>query len=103
MTAAIAVLVVLAVAVDLACVAGVLAMPDVFGRLHYIGPASVAMLALAIAVILHDGASQLSVKSALIWAITAVAGPVSTHAIARAARVRQFGGWTVPPQERAGQ
>jgi multisubunit Na+/H+ antiporter MnhG subunit len=59
------------------------------------------MLALATAIILQEGASQLSLKAALIWVIGLVGGPIGAHAVARAARVRQFGGWTILPDERA--
>jgi monovalent cation/proton antiporter MnhG/PhaG subunit len=100
MTIAIAVLLFVGVGLDLLCVVGLVAMQDVFGRLHFIGPSSLAMMALAAAIILQDGASQLSVKAALVWAIGLVAGPVGVHAVARAARVRQFDGWTILPEER---
>lgn len=101
MTVAIAVLLFLGVALDLLCVLGLVAMHDVFGRLHFVGPTSLATLALAAAIILHEGASQLSVKAALVWAIGLLAGPIASHATARAARVRQFNGWAVLPQEKA--
>ena len=100
MTIAIALLLAIGVALDLLCVVGLVAMQDVFGRLHFIGPTSVAMLALAAAIIIQEGASQLAVKAALAWAIGLVAGPVGAHAVARAARVRQFDGWTILPEEK---
>ncbi len=100
MTVAIDVLLWLAVAIDLLCVVGVVAMDDVFGRLHFIGPTAVAMLFITTAIVLQEGASQLSVKTALIWVFVLVVSPVATHATARAARVRQAGGWAVLPEEK---
>lgn len=100
MTVAIALLLFLGVAVDLLCVLGLVAMRDVFGRLHFVGPASLATMALAAAIILQEGVSQLSVKATLVWILGLLAGPIATHAAARAARVRQFDGWTVLPQEK---
>ena len=101
MTVAIGVLLFVGVALDLLCVLGLVAMRDVFGRLHFVGPTSLATMALAAAIILKEGASQLSVKAALVWLIGLLAGPIAAHAAARAARVRQFNGWAVLPQEKA--
>jgi monovalent cation/proton antiporter MnhG/PhaG subunit len=98
---AIDVLLVVGVALDLLCVVGLVAMQDVFGRLHFIGPTALGTTALAAAIIMQEGASQLSVKAALVWAIGLVAGPVGVHAVARAARVRQFDGWAIQPEEKA--
>lgn len=99
MSIAVTFLLVLGVAIDFLCVVGLVTMPDVFSRLHFIGPAAVAMMAFAAAIIMQEGASQLSVKAALVWLIGLLAGPVGVHAVARAARIRQFGGWTVLPSE----
>lgn len=100
MTIVVAILLFVGVAIDLLCVLGMLVMENVFDRLHFMGPTLLGTLAIAIAIILEQGASQLAVKAALIWAILLLSGPVLTHATARAARVRQFDGWTILDSEK---
>ena len=101
MTAATMVLLALGVAIELGCALGLLAMRDVFTRLHFLGPTTLAVLPIAVAIVIHEGASQLGIKAMLVWAILLVSGPVMAHATARAARIRQFGGWSILDTERA--
>jgi monovalent cation/proton antiporter MnhG/PhaG subunit len=94
------VLLAIGVAVQLMCVVGVVAMPDVFGRLHFVAPAVVGLLPIAAAIALQEGPSALGIKAAFVWAFLLLFGPVTAHATARAARIRQFGGWSVMDAER---
>ena len=95
-----AVLLFLGVAIELLCVVGVVAMDNVFDRLHFLGPSSVGLLATVIAVALQEGPSTLGVKAAFMWPLALLAGSVFAHAAARAARVRQLDTWAVLPSER---
>jgi multisubunit Na+/H+ antiporter MnhG subunit len=70
--------------------AGVFAMRRPLDRLHYTGPAStVAPVALALAVLLREGASIAGVKTILVAALLLAQGPVLTHATARALVARR--------------
>jgi multicomponent Na+:H+ antiporter subunit G len=82
------VLVVLGVAAMLVCCLGVAVMPGVFARIHYQSAAgTVATTPIVLAVIVHAGLSSVSVKAALILALSWISGPILSHAIARAARL----------------
>jgi multicomponent Na+:H+ antiporter subunit G len=100
---AVAVLLVVGVAVTLFSCVGVLAMRDAYDRLHYTAPAAtVAPVAIATAVVLEEGLSAAGIKAVLVALALLVTNPVLTHATARAARIRQFGEWTVQEAEEKG-
>jgi multicomponent Na+:H+ antiporter subunit G len=91
---AVTLLLTLGVGVQLACCLGVLVMRDVYDKLHYTSPATtVGSLAIALAVVVEESFNQAGIKALLIFLALAVTNPVLTHATARAARVRQLGGW----------
>ena len=74
---------------------GVLLMPDVFRKLHYVAPVGVlAPVLVALAVTVKVGWAANSTDTWLAVAFMATSGPVLTHATARAARVRAVGDWT---------
>jgi multisubunit Na+/H+ antiporter MnhG subunit len=62
----------------------------------------VAPVAIAAAVVLEERLSAAGVKAVLVAVVLAVTNPVLGHATARAARIRQFGEWTVREEEREG-
>jgi multicomponent Na+:H+ antiporter subunit G len=96
----VAALLVVGVGVTLAACVGVLVMRDAYDRLHYTAPATtIAPLAIAAAVVLEESLSAAGVKALLVALVLLVTNPVLTHATARAARVRQFGEWTVQEGE----
>ena len=96
-------LLVLGVAVTLFSCLGVLVMRDAYDRLHYTAPASVvAPVAIAAAVVLEERLSAAGIKAVLVALVLVVTNPVLGHATARAARIRQFGEWTVRDEERDG-
>jgi monovalent cation/proton antiporter MnhG/PhaG subunit len=104
-TGDLAVIVLLAVGVAVTWVSclGVLAMRDPYDRLHYTGPAAVlAPVAIAAAVVVEEGLSAAGIKALLIALVLVTTNPVLGHATARAARIRQFGEWTVRQEEREG-
>lgn len=75
---------------------GVWAMGTVFDRLHYLGPASTfGTLLLGVALVISTGASTDGWKGLFAMLLFAVVSPLSTHAIALAARTRTFGGFTI--------
>ena len=100
---AVIVLLALGVAVTWVSCLGVLAMRDPYDRLHYTGPAAVlAPVAIAAAVVVEEGLSAAGIKALLIAFVLVTTNPVLGHATARAARIREFGEWTVRAEEREG-
>jgi monovalent cation/proton antiporter MnhG/PhaG subunit len=100
---AVLVLLVLGVGVTLMSCLGVLLMRNAYDRLHYTGPAAVlAPVAIAAAVVLEERLSAAGVKAVLVALVLVTTNPVLGHATARAARIRQFGEWTVREEEREG-
>lgn len=94
------VLLVVGVGVELACCVGVLAMRDVYDKLHYTAPATtLGAFAIAGAVLLRESIVQFGIKTILVTLALLITNPVLTHAIARAARIRRFGAWTVQEEE----
>jgi monovalent cation/proton antiporter MnhG/PhaG subunit len=100
---AVAALLVVGVGVTLFSCVGVLAMRDAYDRLHYTAPATtVAPVAIAAAVVLEERLSAAGIKAVLVALALLVTNPILTHATARAARIRQFGEWTVQEAEEEG-
>jgi monovalent cation/proton antiporter MnhG/PhaG subunit len=96
-------LLVLGVGVTLLSCVGVLVMRNPYDRLHYTGPAAVlAPVAIAAAVVLEERLSAAGIKAVLVAIVLVTTNPVLGHATARAARIRQFGEWTVREEEREG-
>lgn len=94
------VLIAAGVVVELLCCLGLLVMDDLYDRLHYLGPAAtLGPVLFATAVILREALSTAGIKAILIAAVLIVFSPVLTHAVARAARVRQYGSWEAQPGE----
>ena len=92
----------LAVVVQLACVWGLLAMPHVFDRIHFLTPAtSVTPLLVAGAIIARESLNHRGIMSALVAAVLLLFSPVVSHATIRAARIRRHGDWKLQPSERA--
>jgi len=87
---AVAVLLGIGVAIELACCIGVLVMRDAHDKLHYIGPAAIlGPIAVAAAIVIRESLSQAGVKALLTAALLIVANPVLTHATGRALYIRR--------------
>ena len=83
-------LLVVGVAIELACCVGVLVMRDAHDKLHYIGPAAIlGPIAVAGAIVLRESLSQPGVKAILTALLLIVANPVLTHATGRALYIRR--------------
>jgi monovalent cation/proton antiporter MnhG/PhaG subunit len=96
----VAALLVVGVGVTLASCIGVLVMRDAYDRLHYTAPATtIAPPAIAAAIVLEERLSAAGIKALLVALALLVTNPVLTHATARAARIRQLGGWTLQEGE----
>ena len=96
----IAVLLALGLLAESLAIVGVLLMPHVFDRLHYLAPASsVGAPLLAGAVVAEEALNHRGIVTVLTASVLMLLSPVLTHAIARAARIRQFGDWRIQPKE----
>jgi multicomponent Na+:H+ antiporter subunit G len=84
--AAITVLLVAGVALELLACAGVLLRRDALDRLHYAGVATPAALLIAAAVLVWDPVSTLGGRALLVALLMLFTSPVLAHATARALR-----------------
>lgn len=83
-----------AVLVTLASVLGLLAMRDVYQRVHYVAPISVvAPLLVAVAVTVREGWDQNTGATWLAIGFVVLVSPFLSHATVRAARIREHGDW----------
>ncbi len=81
-----------AVGVEWLCCLGLLAMRNPYDRLHAIGPAGILPpLLITAAVFVHSGVSQAGIKTLAIALVLIFVGPIVTHALARAVRIRETG------------
>lgn len=84
----------LLVALTLFCSAGLLLMRNAYERLHFITPpASVGGFLLTIAVFVAEPQLVAGLKTLLISILLLFSNAVVSHATARAARIRELGGW----------
>ncbi len=100
--AAIAVEVSLGIGVVMAwlCCLGILLMPNFYERLHYLaGVTSISAFSILLAVVIHEGWGQATIKTSLIFVVLLLVNAIVTHATARAARVRSLGHWSSDPRE----
>jgi monovalent cation/proton antiporter MnhG/PhaG subunit len=74
---------------------GVLAMRQVYDRLHYVGSAGVGSALVCVAVTVRESFSLIGNKALLIAAFMLLSGPVLVHVTARAARLREGGEWSL--------
>lgn len=83
MDVAVAVLLAAGVLLTVVTAVGVLVVPDVFTRLHFLAPgATLGVPLICLAVVLHEGATRVSLKVAIIGALVLVAQPAVTIAAA---------------------
>jgi multicomponent Na+:H+ antiporter subunit G len=81
------------IGVQLICSIGILAMRDVFDRLHFLSAAStVGAPAIALAIAIDRPASMYTTKALLVTGFLVITGPALTHSIARAARALESRG-----------
>jgi monovalent cation/proton antiporter MnhG/PhaG subunit len=87
------------VSLELVAALGLVAMRDVYDRLHYVGPAALGAPLVAAAVWVYEGPSQIALEATLVAAIVLVASPALAHGTARAVRIREHGDWRAQPDE----
>jgi multisubunit Na+/H+ antiporter MnhG subunit len=93
------VLLILGVGLEAFAVLGIVAMRTVHDRLHFLAPASLGSIPIAIAICVRAGPSLIGLRAVLLVAILFTASCVAVHAIARAARIADVGDWRRTPDE----
>jgi multisubunit Na+/H+ antiporter MnhG subunit len=81
------------VLIALFAAAGVLAMSDVYDRLHYLAPSTLAAVLIAAAIWVREGPSMIALQATLLAAFLVGAAPALAHGTARAARISEHGDW----------
>jgi len=87
----VAVLLILGVGFVLISSLGVLAMRGTYDRLHYTDTAGFGAVLFAVAIVMREGFSEISVKAVLLAVIFLAFSPVLAHVVGRAARLREHG------------
>lgn len=71
-----------------------LAVRDIYSRLHFLTPAATLGAALvAAAIVVQESISPAGIKAMLVAVVLIVTSPIISHATARAARIRQKRQW----------
>ncbi len=87
------VLLIAGVAIELLALIGMIAMRDVFDRLHYVGLAGFGALLVGVAILVRESWSLIGDKALATGVILVVFSPVLVHATARSFRIRMRGDW----------
>jgi multicomponent Na+:H+ antiporter subunit G len=96
-----AVLLVFGVATSLLCCLGIGIMRSAYDRLHFLSAmGTVGATAVVAGVLVEEGLSSGGLKAIIVLLALLVTGPVLTHAIARAAYIRERGRPARRPQGR---
>jgi monovalent cation/proton antiporter MnhG/PhaG subunit len=79
--------------------AGIL-VRDVYERIHYANPGgTIGIAAIVAAILVHSSVSSMGIKAILTGFVAFWMTPVLSHAIGRAARVREQRRWMAKPEE----
>jgi multicomponent Na+:H+ antiporter subunit G len=89
----------LGVGLELLACLGLMAMRNVFDRLHFGSPAALGLVLIALSVLVDKDFSMIGDKALLIAAMVLVGSPLATHAIGRTARILERGDWRLGEEE----
>lgn len=89
------VLLVAGCSLEVLAIIGVVAMRDVYDRLHYVGLAGYGALLVGVGIVVRESFSLLGDKALATGVVLVAFGSVLVHATARSLRVRQYGDWRV--------
>jgi multicomponent Na+:H+ antiporter subunit G len=81
------------VALEVLAVIGMVAMQDVFDRLHYVSLAGFGALLIGISILVRESFSLIGDKALAVGVILVVVSPVLVHATARSLLIRALGDW----------
>jgi monovalent cation/proton antiporter MnhG/PhaG subunit len=80
-------------ALELLALVGMLAMRDVYDRLHYVGVAGFGALLVGVAILVRESFSLIGDKALLVGVMLVVVGPVVAQTTARSFLIRDRGDW----------
>jgi multicomponent Na+:H+ antiporter subunit G len=87
--------------VQLVSCLGVMVMPNLMDRLHFLTPAtSFGPAFIAAAIVVEEVLDHQGIVAMMVAGFLVTFGPVLSHATARAARIRQHGDWRIQPGEK---
>ena len=75
-------------------VVGLVAMRDVYDRLHYVALSGLGVLLIALAIVVRESFSLIGDKALLTGLLVLLLGPVLVHTTARSVRIREHGDWS---------
>jgi multisubunit Na+/H+ antiporter MnhG subunit len=81
------------VSLEVIAAVGLVAMRGAYDRLHFIGPATLGALLVAVAMWVYRGPSLIALEAGLVALIVLVISPALAHGTARAARIAEHGDW----------
>lgn len=87
------------VAFELLSCLGLIAMRNVYDRLHMSSPAVLGIVFIAAAVVVDKSFSTVGNKAILIAVFALIGAPLITHALGRMARITERGDWRLQPDE----
>jgi multisubunit Na+/H+ antiporter MnhG subunit len=77
----------------------ILVMRNTLDRLHYLGPAGLGTLLVALAILVEESFSLIGDKALAVGVFAVLSGVVLNHVTARAVRVHELGGWGIQNDE----
>jgi monovalent cation/proton antiporter MnhG/PhaG subunit len=78
---------------ELFAVLGLIAMRDVYDRLHYVGLGGYGALLIGVSILVQKSFSLIGDKALATGAVLVLVGPVVVHTTARSFRTRERGDW----------
>ena len=78
---------------------GVVAMRDIYDRLHYVAPSTLGAILVTAAIWVREGPSMIALAATLLALFLVVAQPALAHGTARAARISEHGDWRLTGDE----
>lgn len=89
-------LLVVSIGLTLVCSLGLVVMRTPYERLHFVTPpASLGALWLAVAIVVDGRSADASAKALVMAVLMLISNGVVSHVTARAARIRELGGWVL--------
>ncbi|HET8979587.1 MAG TPA: monovalent cation/H(+) antiporter subunit G [Solirubrobacteraceae bacterium] len=84
---------------EVLAVVGLIAMRNVYDRLHYVGLAGYGALLVAVAIVVRESFSLIGDKALLAAGVLVLLGPFLVHATARSLLIRERGDWRAEVDE----
>ena len=87
------ILLVMGAGLQVTAVIGLVAMRDVYDRLHLVGLAGIGVLFVGVAIVVRESFSLIGDKALGAGLLVVFLGPILVHTTARSFRIREHGDW----------